>query len=273
MYYAVIQWIECLKPHVSHVVSEDAGLLTVNNTLSVEVTPLEPVLWLGALTPDHTAMHIDPLWSRAADHASGGSVPITDPRLLVQLREQDHGSPVLGINTSYDKDHDVFDDEREGEWYDEDGCDSCEDDTDEFHEHPIASNRRLSATMETSDSFFCSNRHWNDGATVVLDTGSYAVKAGLACDSFPSVVARSFDLATGSPLVYREHVGAMTTEAAVRVCSFSLYMFPDVARRHPTCTVCVTDHNELGCCGECVGRHILPQNGYAPPTLRHFRRC
>ena len=224
--YAVTQWIECLKTQVAHVLSEDEGssLLTGNSMFAVEVAPLEPMPWLGAQTPDHTAMHIERPSSLAAYQGTGASVRITDPQLLARLNIQDHESPIAGHSTEDHEDDEDFDDEQDHDGSSDD-YDSGEDDSDEFNEYPMGSNRRLSATMETSDSFFRSNHHWNDSVAVVLDTGSYAVKAGLGCDSFPSIVERSYDAATGSPLVYREHIGTVTTEPVVRDYSTTLRLF------------------------------------------------
>lgn len=215
--YAVTQWIECLKTQVLHVLSDDEGssLLTGNSMFTVEVAPLESMSWLGAQTPDHTAMHLDPLGSLASYQGTGASVRITDPQLLARFNLQDHESPIVGQSTGDHEDDEGIDDEHDDDGRSDD-YDSGEDDSDEFNEYPMESNRRLSTTMDTSDISFRSNHHWKDGVAVVLDTGSYAVKAGLACDSFPSIVDRSYDAATGSPLVYREHVGAVTAEAVVR---------------------------------------------------------
>ena len=224
--YAVIQWIECFRTQVLHVVSEDEGssLLTCNNMFAVEVAPLEPMPWLGAHTPDHTAMHIEPQCSSAAFHGTAASAQLTNaPQLLMHRHGQDHGTRTSNV-TEVREDDDDFDDQQEDDGGSDDVHDSGENDSDEFDEYPVAlgSNRRLSATMDTSARFFHTKNHWNDGVAVVLDTGSHAVKAGLGCDSFPSVVERSYDVATGSPLVYREHVGAVTTEAVVRVYNTTL---------------------------------------------------
>jgi hypothetical protein len=230
----VTQWIECLQTQVLHVLAEDGGssLLTGNSMFAVEVAPLEPMSWLGAQTPDHTAMHMDPLGSLAAYQSTGASVRITDPQLLARLNKQNHESPIVGHSTEDHEDDEDCDDEQDHDGSSDD-YDSGEDDSDEFNEYPMGSNRRLSATMETSDSFFRSNHHWNDGVAVVLDTGSYAVKAGLACDSFPSIVERSYDVATGSPLVCRENVGAVTTEAVVRDYCAAPRLFRDLANWSP----------------------------------------
>ena len=255
--YAVTQWIECLKTQVLHVLSEDEGssLLKGNSMFAVEVAPLEPMPWLGAQTPDHTAMHIEPLSSLAAYQGTGASVRITDPQLLARLNIQFHASPTGGHSTEDHEDDEDFDDEQDDHGQSDDDYDSGDDDSGDSNEYPMDSNRRLSATMDTSDSFFRSNHHWKDGVAVVLDTGSYAVKAGLACDSFPSIVERSYDAATGSPLVYREHVGTVTTEPVVRDYSATLRLFCEPCEFVTGFHACLTDYNELGCCDEPVGRY------------------
>ena len=169
-------------------------------------------------------MNINTLCSPAAYPGTGASVRITDPQLLARLHAHKHGR--LDADDSADDHDDDFDDEQQDHGNDGDVYESGEDDSDEFNEYPMGGNRRLSATMDTSDALFRSNHQWNDGVAVVLDTGSYAVKAGLGCDSFPSVVERSHDSATGTPLVYREQVGTMTTEAVVRV-QCRMVVFPE----------------------------------------------
>jgi actin-related protein len=270
--YAVIQWIECLKTQVLHVLSDDEGvsLLTSNSMFAVEVAPLEPMPWLGAHTPDHTAMHIDPMCSLAAFHGTAASVQITNPQLLARLHGQDYGSRIASNDTE------DCEDEQEDDGDSDDVHDSGECDSDEFDEYPVGSNRRLSATMDTSPRFFHSNRNWNDSVAVVLDMGSYAVKAGLGCDSFPSVVERSYDVATGSPLVYREHVGAVTTEAVVRVYNTILTCFLNLAVGHLSSGVAqittnwdaVTSmwddifHHKMGTYDAlCLGRCFVPLTG------------
>lgn len=211
--YAATQWIECLKTEVSHVISETEGssLLTGESMFAVEITPLEAIPWLGAQTPDHTSMRAGRLSLLTTDDAAGTSMRITDPRLLARLGRPDDGSSDGGSDSEAG--------EAGGDDEDDDVYDSEEDDADEFSEQPVGPNRRLSATMDTSDGFLRSANSWNNAVSpaVVLDTGSYAIKAGRACDSFPSVVERSYDLATGAPLVCRENVGGATAEAVVRL--------------------------------------------------------
>lgn len=205
--YATTQWIECLRTEVLHVISDSEGssLLTGDSMFAVEITPGISIPWLGAQTPDHTASRNDRLsfLPKPSDDRAEASLPvrIVDPQLLARWRTQD------GVNESSESS-----DEEDDEAYDDDDSGEEHDDDADSSGQPMASTRRLSASMYTSDAFM---RHTNSNDAVVLDTGSYAIKAGLACDSFPSVVQRSYDLATGMPLFCREQVGGATAEAVI----------------------------------------------------------
>ena len=200
--YAATQWVECLKTVVPRVISETEGQDLVSGAdsmFAVDVLPGESIPWLGAQTPDHTATRNETLWCSPSPF-DPNPVRITDPQLCALRSDWDAEGSADAASSSSDDDSD----------------DDSDEDEDGIAQAMASSRRRLSATAAgggACDDFF---RAASTSGAVVLDTGSHAIKAGFACQSFPSVVMRSVDPGSGEPLVRREQIGGATMDASVR---------------------------------------------------------
>ncbi len=204
------QWHECLKMEVSDVISNiQEAIVRSNGYFSVNIALGKSVPWLGAETPDATAIHINRRrFSLSCGTASRDHVRLSDPDLY------DRQSAASANSGSDDEDSYEHDDERVDEDHEDHDDLDYGDSSSLSHKQSL---RRLSAAagQQLDARVFSWQVSVDSNDVVVMDTGSCTVKAGIASDGFPSVVLRSHDPFTGVPLVRREHSGGATVDPTV----------------------------------------------------------